>query len=190
MNPPTSYDDPIRQKIILMLIAWPPIIGMAGGLGLGILSDHIFTGVRFGAAFGLAGGACLATLSLLLMSGLLPEKAEPAAPPDVRIIDMPPPAPEQIRIVPFRGHGTRLIDGADEGDLSEFVEGLATRGHSQRAWTGVHLRSGRTIDADLWTQLSQPLRKAGIITGVAERSAGRLTESDPTRIKEILGIAA
>lgn len=186
-----SYDqDPIRQKIIVMLIAWPPVIGLAGGLGVGMMIDQVGGALRLGAALGLAGGACLATLALLIMSGLLPTRTEPAA-PDVRIVDMPPPAPEQIRIIPYRGNPqTRLIDGVDERDLAAFVDGLATRGHSQRAWLTQALPSGRVIDAELWMQLSAPLRKAGIITDVRERSAGSLVESDPTRIKEILGIAA
>lgn len=95
---------------------------------------------------------------------------------------------ESIRLVPVRGSGT-LVDGVPVEDLSAFVEGILLRGHSQRAWMGKQLPSGRTIATfEEYRGLVSPLVKAGLIVGRSERSAGQLVTRDLGEIKRVLGL--
>ncbi len=95
---------------------------------------------------------------------------------------------ESVRLVPVRGSGS-LIDGVPIEDLREFVERITLIGHSQRAWMGKTLASGRTISTfEEYRALVQPLVKAGLIVNRGERSSGQLVIKDVEEIKRTLGL--
>lgn len=100
-------------------------------------------------------------------------------------------APQEIvRLVPVHTTG-RLIDSVAEADLAAFVDGIFIRGHSQRAWMGQRLPTGRQITTFAeYDALIQPLLKAGIIIDRTERKAGKISVATADEAKEILGLPA
>jgi len=106
----------------------------------------------------------------------------------VAVGNTPTQTQEVIRLVPFKS-SHRLIDGVDQNDLSAFIEGIFLRGHSQRAWMGQRLPSGRTITTfEEYDALIRPLLTAGVIVDRKERSAGKLAYASAQEVKEVLGL--
>jgi hypothetical protein len=178
---------------VLAIVAFA-IIGGFGGLAAALLLDADrgrWTLVGIGG--GMIGGCVIAGAGVLALVGRYvghrhelgdAVTAEPASVTLSYAIQQP----EQIRIVPYVGNTTRLIDNVPEQDLCAFIDGVCTKGHTQSKWIGFRMPSGRVVDIAYWTALSLPLRKAGIIQGVAQRKAGYLTMTDPEEIKWHLGL--
>jgi len=164
-----------------MLVIWPPILGLLGGLAYAVVfRDDITLFIRLGFGLGLGLGVVLA-FALLFYSSFLVPPAQPAQ--TLYAIG----EVERIRIVPYRGTA-RLVDGVPEQDLSAFIDGLAIKGHTSRAWIGYSMPSGALVDAEYWMLLCKPLRKIGVIEAVSPRKKGRLTTTDAAYIKSLLGL--
>jgi len=106
---------------------------------------------------------------------------------DITVPELP--KPDIMRIVPYQGGSTLLVDGVDDRDLRAFVMGLPIKGHTQKNWIGVKMPSGATVTPEYWTRLCSPLRKIGVLQGVERRKAGTLTIDDPDRILDLLGLS-
>ena len=71
---------------------------------------------------------------------------------------------EQIRIVQYKS-AARLVDGVDVRDLCWFIEGLAERGHSQRAWLGLTTPTSRLVDPMCGLSYAYPYARLGSSRG-------------------------
>ncbi len=89
-----------------------------------------------------------------------------------------------VRLIPVKG--AVMVDGVDQRDLGEFVDGLAVRGVGGRAWVGQKLASGRVVDWPYHAKLCAILEKAGIVQGRGSRKAGYLVTSDAAEIRQAL----
>lgn len=97
-------------------------------------------------------------------------------------------ATENTRIIPLRLSG-KHVEGVPVEDLAYFCQRAPVIGISRRAWWKETLPSGRTVNtAELHNQLIEPLVKAGLIVGRADRVAGQLTTFDSAEMMNTLGI--
>jgi len=180
---------------LFMLLGWPCVAGIAAGVfwwkvieegPWTVLFDRMLSGFAWGAGV----GVFLSVGWLVIVFGSRPISVTTSYDAESRptVIDAhSPPAPEQIRLVPYRGP-SRLIDGVPASDLRFFIDGLKIRGHTQRPWIGQIMPSGRRVDVEYWQQLVEVLKKAGVVVGAGPRQAGTLTTTDAQEIAELVGV--
>lgn len=170
---------------LLLLLIFPPIIGVVIGLAWGMIENQIGLYVKIGFILGLLTGGGLAAVFLLVRSGFLSSlfagDTKQKMEYDITVIGQQ----EQIRLVPVFG-SARLVNGIPEEDLIYFIDNLWKKGHTQRKWLGEKMPSGVIVDERYWTRLCQPLRTVRLIQNVAERKKGQLATTDAELIKRRL----
>lgn len=191
MNIPQNRELSPRSifTVALLMIFGPSIATAAAGGIIAIwTNDDFWLLLRTGWMLGV-GVFGLITLiyGSTQFSQLLEQIAQATAQP--KVIQIASPKRAEIRLVPLRtAPNTRLVDGIPEEDLRWFVRHICVHGHSQRASLGQKAPSGRVVDAEYWGELSGPLRKTGVITGVKPRSAGVLAHNKEATILSLLGL--
>ena len=175
--------------VLLLMVLAPSFVttSLAGAVALWKSWDWWWLS-QFGFTFGIFGfGFVTLAVAAWKIAVLAEELSLVTEQP--KVIQLASPQREEVRLVPLQASvSTRLVDGLPEEDLRWFVRYICVHGHSQRASLGQKAPSGRVVDAEYWAELSGPLRKFGIITGVKPRSAGVLAFNDPELILTRLGL--
>jgi hypothetical protein len=192
--PPPAPEPPAKRQMSAgatllaasIMLIWPIILSLFVGVAAWVWTGNVFW---LRAAFvGGIGVGVLASASTVVGSWIVVRVLAPApvAVPQAQTITYAPlGAADNIRIVPLTS-ADRLIDEVREDDLRFFIEGLRLKGHTQSAWIGIRLPSGKVIDRQMWRSLSRPLRKIGVIKGVGPRRKGHLvTKSAPVILAQL-----
>lgn len=195
LNPP-DLQEPRRLSPWALALAlffgllWPVVAGVVTGGALSIFfwdAQYVKWGLLGGVAVGVMLSGTVLTGSWLFTRVMRPTTPTTGAMAQtITYARLGEGDRSDIRIVPLRAE--RTVDRVPARDLAWFAKGLASRGHTMRAWLGLKAPSGQVVDTLYWKALCGPLRKSGAIVGVGPRKAGRLATTNVDVILAQLGL--